>query len=107
MAQSERIARSVLALSAPRAAFVPLATGSCRGSAPLSCAGSLRVSTSIATTPSGPSNTARKLTRDNDSYRESTDNSRGGRWAFRGAIGAQAGRGLRARPWDGTRTVRM
>ena len=70
MARSERIARSVLPLSAPCAAMAQASSGSCSVRPALAGAGPFRVSTSIATSP-GPWNTARNLTRDNSSYRES------------------------------------
>ena len=65
------MARSVLALSAPRAVTAPASSGSRSGRPALAGTGPLRLSTSIATSPS-PWNTTRHLTRDNYSYREST-----------------------------------
>ena len=75
MARSERTARAVLALSAPRAVTAPASSWSQSLRPALAGTGPLRLSTSIATSPS-PWNTARQLTRDNYSYRESRPRGR-------------------------------
>ena len=65
------MARSVLALSAPRTVTAQASSGSRSVRPALAGTGPLRLSTSIATSPS-PWTTTRQLTRDNYSYREST-----------------------------------
>ena len=71
MARSERIARSVLSASAPRADVAQAASGFRSTQLALVCGGRFSGSTSIAQPP-GPWNTARRLARDNNSYHAPT-----------------------------------